>query len=133
MAWKNVSPMEEKMRFVSLAESGRFEVVGLCREFGISRKTGYKWLGRYREFGSEGLKDQSRAPKSQAGKTRKRGQSEHLIKKQISNRRRGGMPKALRSESAGFSLSCDEPREQPPVDSSNLNPKMIHARTPLCG
>jgi transposase len=61
--------MEEKMRFVSLAESGRFEVVGLCREFGISRKTGYKWLGRYREFGSEGLRDQSRAPKSQAGKT----------------------------------------------------------------
>ncbi len=42
MAWKKVSPMEEKMRFVSLAESGRFEFVGLCREFGISRKTGYK-------------------------------------------------------------------------------------------
>lgn len=61
--------MEEKLRFVSLAESGRFEFVRLCREFEISRKTGYKWLGRYQQFGSEGLKELSRAPKSQAGKT----------------------------------------------------------------
>jgi putative transposase len=69
MAWKNVSPMEEKMRFVSLAESGRFEIVALCREFGISRKTGYKWIGRYEVNGSAGLADQSRAPRSQAGRT----------------------------------------------------------------
>lgn len=61
--------MEEKQRFVSLAESGRFEIVELCREFGISRKTGYKWIGRYQKFGSEGLKEQSRAPKSQGRKT----------------------------------------------------------------
>lgn len=64
MPWKEVSQMEERMRFVSLAESGRFEVVRLCQEFGISRKTGYKWIGRYRTYGSEELKDQSRAPKS---------------------------------------------------------------------
>jgi len=61
--------MEEKQRFVSLAESGRFEIVALCRELGISRKTGYKWIGRYQKFGSEGVKEQSRAPKSQGRKT----------------------------------------------------------------
>ena len=41
----------------------------LCREFGISRKTGYKWIKRYREHGSEGLKDLSRSPKDVPGRT----------------------------------------------------------------
>jgi len=36
---------------VSLAETGRFEFVQLCKDFGISRKNGYKWLQ-----GSEGVK-----------------------------------------------------------------------------
>lgn len=52
------------MRFVSLAQSGRHEVKELCEEFGISRKTGYKWLERFGEGGLEGLTDRSRAPKS---------------------------------------------------------------------
>jgi len=47
MTWKYVSPMEEKQRFVSLAQSGHFTVSELCKEFGISRKSGHKWLGRY--------------------------------------------------------------------------------------
>jgi len=49
---------------VSLAETGRFEFVQLCKDFGISRKNGYKWLWRYRGFGVHGLMDLSRAPKS---------------------------------------------------------------------
>ena len=61
MPWKEVSSMEERIRFVSLAESGRFEVLGLCRDFGISRKTGYKWIGSYRQDGREALEDRSRA------------------------------------------------------------------------
>lgn len=69
MPWKETSPMEQRMRFVSLAESGRFEVLRLTREFGISRKTGYKWIKRYREHGSEGLKDLSRSPKDVPGRT----------------------------------------------------------------
>jgi hypothetical protein len=47
MPWKEMSPIEQRMRFVSLAESGRFELMSLCRDFGISRKTGYKWLKKY--------------------------------------------------------------------------------------
>ena len=69
MPWKEVSPMEERLRFVSLAGSGRFEIGKLCSEFGISRKSGYKWLERYREHGSAGLKDRSRAPLRIPGRT----------------------------------------------------------------
>lgn len=45
--------MDELIRFVRLAQSGRFTVSELCEQFGISRKTGYKHLERY---GAEGLK-----------------------------------------------------------------------------
>jgi hypothetical protein len=69
MPWKEVSPMEELMRFASLAETGRFEFVQLCKDFGTSRKNGYKWLWRYREFGVHGLMDLSRAPKSSPCRT----------------------------------------------------------------
>ena len=41
----------------------------LCREFGISRKTGYKWLERFHERGLEGLVDQSTRPQSSPGRT----------------------------------------------------------------
>ena len=40
MPWKAETPMEQKQRFVSLAESGHFTVTELCREFGISRQEG---------------------------------------------------------------------------------------------
>jgi transposase-like protein len=60
--------MEQKQRFVSLAESGYFTVTELCREFGISRKTGHKWLSRYRLDGRSGLEEKSRAPNDVPGK-----------------------------------------------------------------
>jgi transposase InsO family protein len=43
-------------------ESGLFSMSELCNEYGISRKTGYKWLGRYEEAGMRGLQDLKRAP-----------------------------------------------------------------------
>jgi len=49
MPWNNVSPLEEKQRFVNLMESGHFTVSELCAEYGVSRKTRYKWLARYAE------------------------------------------------------------------------------------
>ncbi len=51
MPWKNVTDIEELIRFVSLARSGRFTVTDLCEQFGISRKTGHKHLARYAELG----------------------------------------------------------------------------------
>ena len=64
MAWKNESSMEQKERFAMLATSDRYTIKELCEEFGISRKTGHKWLSRYAVLGKAGLVDQSRAPKS---------------------------------------------------------------------
>src|SRR5215472_7559146 len=62
MPWREVCPMEEKLRFVAAALSAEESMSELCESFGISRKTGYKWLLRYQERGPEGLRDESRAP-----------------------------------------------------------------------
>ncbi len=58
MPWKAVSPMSEKMRFITKAQDGDESFAALCRSFGIARKTGYKWLERYREHGPKGLEEQ---------------------------------------------------------------------------
>jgi len=69
MPWKTVLSMEQKQQFVSLAVNGRYTVTELCEEFGVSRKTGHKWLRRHGESGMEGLEDRSRAPKSVTRRT----------------------------------------------------------------
>ena len=56
--------MDEKERFVTLARTGRFTLTDLCRDFGISRKTGHKYLERYRREGRDGLKGKNRRPRS---------------------------------------------------------------------
>jgi transposase InsO family protein len=55
--------MEEKAKFVLHYLEGEFPMAALCREFGISRKTGYKMVERYFGGGFDGLKDRSRAPR----------------------------------------------------------------------
>jgi len=54
--------MEERMKLVSLHQTGRYSVAQLARDFGISRKTAYKWLWRFSGDGVEGLRERSRAP-----------------------------------------------------------------------
>ena len=62
MGWMETCAVDERMRFV-MAVEGQEEVFSeVCRRFGVSRKTGYKWLGRYREAGVEALVDRSRVP-----------------------------------------------------------------------
>lgn len=56
--------MTEKERFVTLAQTGRFAITELCADFGISRKTGHKYLHRHKAYGHAGLKERSRRPKS---------------------------------------------------------------------
>jgi transposase InsO family protein len=53
--------MDERMRFVIRHKDGE-SMACLCREFGISRKTGYKILERYEQCGVEGLSDRTRRP-----------------------------------------------------------------------
>ena len=61
MPWKERSVMDERIRFVIRQKDGE-SMASLCREFGISRKTGYKILDRYEECGWEGLTDRTRRP-----------------------------------------------------------------------
>jgi transposase InsO family protein len=61
MPWKERSVMEERLRFVARLLEGE-AMADLCREFGISRKTGYKIYDRYQEHGLAALTDRSRRP-----------------------------------------------------------------------
>jgi transposase InsO family protein len=61
MPWKECSVMEERMRFVARLLDGE-PMSDMCREFGISRKTGYKIYDRYKQHGLEALNDRSRRP-----------------------------------------------------------------------
>ena len=61
MPWKESSVMDERVRFVARLLEGE-QMSQMCREFGISRKTGYKIFDRYKEHGLEALTDRSRRP-----------------------------------------------------------------------
>jgi transposase InsO family protein len=61
MPWKECSVMDERLRFVARLLDGE-AMSEVCREFGLSRKTGYKIFSRYREHGAEALSDRSRRP-----------------------------------------------------------------------
>ena len=62
MPWKETTLMSTRLEFVLLAQQSDANVAALCRNFGISRKTAYKWLERHREQGNSGLQDRSRRP-----------------------------------------------------------------------
>ena len=61
MPWKACQPMDERVKFIGRYLSGE-KIAPLCREFGISRKTGHKIIERYQETGLKGLSDRSRRP-----------------------------------------------------------------------
>jgi transposase InsO family protein len=61
MPWRASSIVEERLVFVARILEGE-ALTDLCREFGISRKTGYKIYNRYKEHGLEALSDRSRRP-----------------------------------------------------------------------
>ena len=65
MPWKECHIVEERLRFIARLLDGE-KMAGLCREFGISRKTGYKIFKRYKDCGIDGLTDRSRRPYRQA-------------------------------------------------------------------
>lgn len=69
MPWQKVEPMSEKERFVNLALTGRFTISKLCEDFGISRKTGHKYIARFKHEGPQGLNERSRRPKNSPSAT----------------------------------------------------------------
>ena len=62
MPWKVIDPVDLKAEFVVRHQRGE-SIAELCREYGVSRKTGHKIVNRFETFGTEGLFDLSRAPK----------------------------------------------------------------------
>jgi transposase InsO family protein len=76
MPWRESSVMEERLRFVARLLDGE-GMSDVCRQFGISRKTGYKIFNRYRQEGLEALCDRSRRPVRYANQLPK--QIERLI------------------------------------------------------
>lgn len=69
MPWQEVTVMSQRKEFVSLARAEGTNVRKLCRRFGISHVTGYKWLSRYRSRGDKGLLNRSRRPRYSPGRT----------------------------------------------------------------
>ncbi len=61
MPWKECNRMDERLKFVARRLDGE-KMSTLCREFGISRKTGYKIFNRYKDYGLRGLEDRARSP-----------------------------------------------------------------------
>jgi len=69
MGWEGVTIMNQRVRFIAEYLNEYFPVNELCHQFNISRKTSYKWIKRYEEYGSEGLLDQSKRPHSRPHET----------------------------------------------------------------
>ena len=64
MPWAERSIVNIRREFVLRVLAKEAPMTELCRQYGISRKTGYKWLARFEERGIEGLVDESRRPRT---------------------------------------------------------------------
>ena len=69
MSWQEQNRVSLRREFVTLAQGPEANVRQLCRRFGISPQTGYKWLARFQEAGTEGLEDRPRRPRSSPAQT----------------------------------------------------------------
>lgn len=69
MGWKESDCVSQRLEFCRLHEGGSLSMAELCRRFGVSRKTGYKWLGRWKEGGDTALCDRSRRPHGSPSKS----------------------------------------------------------------
>jgi transposase InsO family protein len=69
MPWRESSVVEQRLRFVLAASRKRERFSELCREFGISRQTGYTWVKRYAAGGSSQVVDRSRRPAHSPART----------------------------------------------------------------
>ena len=59
MPWREQSVMDERMEFIVAYQSGLYAMTELADQFGISRKTAYKIVGRFQDEGPKGLGDSS--------------------------------------------------------------------------
>jgi len=63
MPWSETSPMDQRTQFIADYLRDTLNVTELCDLYGVSRKTGYKWIERYLRSGPAGLDERSRKPR----------------------------------------------------------------------
>ncbi len=64
MPWKGVTVSEQRQRFLEDYQLNYYSVTELAERFGISRKTAYKWVNRFKRHGQVGFHEHSRRPHS---------------------------------------------------------------------
>ena len=94
MPWKEASPMDQRTQFIADYLRDVLSITELCAMYGISRKTGYKWIDRYLRQGPAGLEERSRRPRRSPNET-----SEEIVAAILEARRRH--PTLGRQEAAG--------------------------------
>ena len=62
MPWRNTAPMNQRTQFIADHLRETQTITELCDRYGVSRKTGYKWIDRYLRLGPAGLEERSRRP-----------------------------------------------------------------------
>jgi transposase-like protein len=122
MPWQEVSTVSLRQEFITLVQQKSVSVSELCRRYGVSRKTGYKWLGRYQREGPAGLLDRSRLSRTLAGwrcaRSTRAGDS-------ISR----GAPCGSREPSSGTPWGCSRPRRMGSWTSGSVS---IASRSSIC-
>src|SRR5947208_13313903 len=63
MPWRDASPMDQRTQFIADHLRDALPISELCELYGVSRKTGYKWIDRYIRHGPAGLEEGSRRPR----------------------------------------------------------------------
>jgi len=93
MPWKETTIMEQKVEFISEWLSNNYTITELCKEFEISRPTGYRLIHNYEKIGIEGLRKKTRAPMNHPNKTK-----DEVIKKilKLKNKHKNWGAKKLR-------------------------------------
>ena len=83
MPWSQRSPMDQRTQFIADYLRETFSIVELCEHYGVSRKTGYKWIDRYLRLGPPGLEEYSRRPRHCPRQT-----PDHVVEALLEARRR---------------------------------------------
>src|SRR5436190_1124598 len=83
MPWREASPMDQRTQFIADHLRDVLSITELCALYGISRKTGYKWIDRYIRHGPAGLEEDSRRPRRSPNQT-----SEEVVSAILDARRR---------------------------------------------
>ena len=83
MPWSQTSPMDQRTQFIADFLRESLNITELCDLYGVSRKTGYKWIDRYLRFGPAGLEERSRRPSCSPNAT-----SEEIVSAILEARRR---------------------------------------------